>query len=209
MKEINMQKKQQSIRTFDRLSASYSESEYAQRHAGWDSFLLPLVLDAQPASVLDVGCGTGEFLERLIRKSDARAAGLDISAGMIREARSRLGSKGSVDLREGDAEALPWPDASFDAIICIASFHHYPNSAQALAEMHRVLTPHGTIFLADVFMPTPVRQMTNALLPFLRDGDVHMYSESEIHHLGQATGFIKAQWQTIPNGGFLCVLEKS
>jgi ubiquinone/menaquinone biosynthesis C-methylase UbiE len=209
MKETDMQKKQQSIRTFDRLAASYSESEYAQRHAGWDAILLPYVLAARPAAVLDVGCGTGTFLQQLAAQSDRRLAGLDISPGMIREARSRLGPGDRADLREGDAEALPWLDASFDAVVCIASFHHYPHPAKALAEMRRVLSADGTVFLADVHMPTPIRQLTNALLPFLRDGDVHMYSEYEIRQLGQAAGFVKTQWQTISNGGFLCVLEKS
>jgi ubiquinone/menaquinone biosynthesis C-methylase UbiE len=202
------EKKQQSIRVFDDLADSYEDSEYAQRHAGWDEFLLPRVLATNPNAVLDIGCGTGAFLQRLAADPERRLAGLDISSGMIREARDRLGPVGHVDVREGDAEALPWPESSFDAVVCIASFHHYPHPASALAEILRVLSPRGGAFLADIHMPTPIRQVTNCLLPFLRDGDVHMYSESEMRWLGKAAGFAQVQWQTILHGGFLCVLEK-
>jgi SAM-dependent methyltransferase len=103
---------------------------------------------APPARILDVGCGTGRLAHRLAREyADARVVGCDFSRGMLRQARAR---SASLALAHGDAERLPFADASFDAVVSTEAFHWFPDPDAALAAFHRVLAPGGRLLLACV-----------------------------------------------------------
>jgi ubiquinone/menaquinone biosynthesis C-methylase UbiE len=95
--------------------------------------------------VLDVGVGTGRNLPHY--PPGTTVTGIDLSAEMIAVARQRAGS--SVDLRVGDAEHLPFPDASFDTVVCALSLCTIPHPAAAIAECRRVLAPGGRLLLLD------------------------------------------------------------
>jgi ubiquinone/menaquinone biosynthesis C-methylase UbiE len=108
-------------------------------------------LDDRPSTVLDVGCGTGVFAG-LVRSTFPLATiwGVDLVAAMLSRARERRSSaSGHVALIQGDSERLPFPAGAFDVVTCSNSFHHYPNQARAVAEMHRVLKPGGRLLLID------------------------------------------------------------
>ena len=101
--------------------------------------------------LLDVGCGNGTFLSMVLNKFDVEVAGIDIAPSMVERSRELL--DGRADLKVGDSEHLPWDNRSFDIVTCIASFHHYPNPEFVLREMGRVLSPRGTLMIADPFTP--------------------------------------------------------
>jgi ubiquinone/menaquinone biosynthesis C-methylase UbiE len=100
-------------------------------------------------SVLEVGIGTGEFFSRLsLAAQDGRCVGTDLSAGMLRRARSRL----QVDRRtgflcRGDACQLPFPPASFDVIFSCYMLDLLPEAdiQRALGEFFRVTKPQGRL----------------------------------------------------------------
>lgn len=96
--------------------------------------------------VLDVACGTGiAALEALARVGPAgHVAGVDINPGMIERARAK---SGAVDWREAPAEALPFPDSAFDAVLCQFGLMFLEDRTQALEEMARVTRPGGRIAL--------------------------------------------------------------
>jgi SAM-dependent methyltransferase len=97
--------------------------------------LLWRLLPMQPgATLLDVGSGTGHFARRYAA-AGLRVTGLDPDAAALAYARS-LG--GGIDYRAGDAQALPFPDASFDYCAAVTSLCFVPDPARALAEMWRV-----------------------------------------------------------------------
>lgn len=76
--------------------------------------------------------------------------GLDLSSATVELARRRAATLGrEADLRVGDAEDLPWPDASFDTVVCTFALCGIPDHRQAVAEMVRVLRPGGQLLLAD------------------------------------------------------------
>jgi ubiquinone/menaquinone biosynthesis C-methylase UbiE len=154
----------------------------------------------KPMSILDVGCGTGELLYQISACMNSTLAGLDISSNMLAIARKKL--KPSVDLREGDAENLPWQNHSFDLVLCTLSFHHYPQPGKALSEISRVLMPGGTLLIADITMPTPLRQITNLNLPLLSTGDCHFNSKAEILYRLKETGFEQFKSQQIDTTTF-------
>lgn len=81
---------------------------------------------------------------------DVELVGIDLSPKMLAVARRRAAELGrEVDLREGDAEQLPFPDTSFDTVVCTLAVCAVPDRDRALAEMHRVLRPGGRLLLLD------------------------------------------------------------
>jgi len=79
-----------------------------------------------------------------------RLTGVDISPAMLKIAENRARQlHRAADLREADACALPFPDASFDTVVCTFSLCAIPGYQRAVAEMHRVLRPGGLLLLAD------------------------------------------------------------
>src|SRR5699024_10391282 len=99
-------------------------------------------------SALDLGCGTGEMMERILQADASKdLCGIDLSEEMLAAARSKLPAQ--VRLLLGDSEALPFPDASFDVVFCNDSFHHYPAPRNVLREVRRVLKPGGTFLMGD------------------------------------------------------------
>ncbi len=95
--------------------------------------------------VLDVGCGTGELLARLVRDG-AVATGVDPSPPMA--ARARADNPG-VPVADGDAEHLPFADDAFDVVLALNVVHLADDTAAALAEISRVLAPGGRVGLAS------------------------------------------------------------
>jgi ubiquinone/menaquinone biosynthesis C-methylase UbiE len=96
-------------------------------------------------SVLDVGCGTGVVAVTAARLG-ARVSGLDLTPFLLEQARHNSDLAGvPVDWREGDAEALPWPDASFDVVLSQFGHMFAPRPEAAAAEMLRVLKPGGRL----------------------------------------------------------------
>ncbi|MFL5251806.1 MAG: class I SAM-dependent methyltransferase [Rhodopila sp.] len=136
-----------------------AEAIRAFEHAGWEraagtyegSFgtatrqFLPALLDAaligpgQP--VLDVACGPG-FTTASAAARGAAVRGLDFSAAMLEVARAR---HPGIDFDQGNAEALPYPDGSFDAVISNFGIHHVPRPALALRQARRVLRSGGML----------------------------------------------------------------
>jgi ubiquinone/menaquinone biosynthesis C-methylase UbiE len=100
------------------------------------------------AKVVDVGCGTGEVLARYA-VAGCRVAGLDASAGMLAEARRRLGP-GAL-LITGEATALPFTTGTADLVMAMMLFHTLlpEDRPAALAEMARVAGGRGRVLIAD------------------------------------------------------------
>jgi ubiquinone/menaquinone biosynthesis C-methylase UbiE len=95
--------------------------------------------------VLDVGCGQGIDLFRYA-SAGAEATGIDLTPRHCELARAHLEAMGVAALViEGDAEAMPFPDASFDRVSSNGVLHHTPDMAAALREIRRVVKPGGRI----------------------------------------------------------------
>lgn len=157
-------------------------------------------------SVLDVGCGTGMLSERLLGAfPSCRLAGVDLSPAMVERARARLA--GRAEVREADAERLPFHDGAFDLVVCNDSFHHYPNPDRAAFQMWRVLRKGGALVLGDVWQPAPARAVMNAWMPFSHEGDVRIYSEAGLRAI-LGTWFQRVRWSRIGLTGCLVVANK-
>ena len=156
--------------------------------------------------LLDLGCGTGALAELILDAlPDARLTCVDLSLRMVEAARSRLRDRADVLL--ADAERLPFHDASFDAAWCNDSFHHYPEPERAAFQAWRVLAPGGTLVIGDAWQPAPARAIMNAWMPRSREGDVRIYSESELRRI-LGTWFSDVTWRRVGSTACVAVARK-
>jgi len=126
-----------------------SGSPYEAYVGRWSRLVAPELLAwlAVPSGGrwLDVGCGTGVLSGAIARHSDpSMLVGIDASDGFLEYAREHVGD-GRATFRVADAEALPFEDACFDAVVSGLVLNFIPSPERALAEMVRVARPGGTV----------------------------------------------------------------
>jgi ubiquinone/menaquinone biosynthesis C-methylase UbiE len=103
------------------------------------------------ARVLEVAPGPGYLAIEIARLSDYKVTGLDISHTFIRIATENARKAGvTVDFRHGDAARMPFPDESFDFVVCRAAFKNFSDPVGALNEIYRVLAPGGQASIIDL-----------------------------------------------------------
>ena len=134
-------------RYWDKHSASYDRQiGFFDRHLFRDS--RAWVCAQAGGRTLEVAIGTG--LNLPLYPAGITLTGIDFSPAMLDIARRRAGELGATaDLREADAQALPFAGDAFDTVVCTFSLCAIPDHRRALAEMHRVLRPGGLLLLAD------------------------------------------------------------
>jgi len=136
----------------------------ARQKATWESgdfgqvakFIVPAAeefmaqLELRPGmKVLDAACGTGNLAVIAARRG-CRTSGLDIAANLVAQARERArAEKLSIEFTEGDAEAMPYPGASFDMVVSMYGVMFAPRPERVVSELHRVTKPGGLIALAN------------------------------------------------------------
>ena len=190
------ERKAESRTSFDKQAEHYDSSYYGRHGKEIHRHILDRMAAFDCNSVLDVGCGTGNFLWELSKaRPNVKLCGLDISGKMLEIAKKRLGDK--ADLRTGDSEHLPWNGGSFDVITCTDSFHHYPNPKAVLLEFRRVLKHRGRVIIADPWAPYILRQVGNFLILFSRSGDTRLYSKREMERLMVDAGYALTSWQRV------------
>ncbi len=98
--------------------------------------------------VLEIGIGTGRNLPHY--RNDVQLTGVELSQAMLALARARARELGrEIDLRIGDAQALEFPEQSFDTVVCTLALCTIPNDHAAVAEVRRVLRPGGRFLLLE------------------------------------------------------------
>jgi SAM-dependent methyltransferase len=141
--------------------------------------------------VLDVACGPGNFSREFARavRPDGLVVGIDASRTMLERGAEELrdDDPGNLVLVRGDANALPFRDASFDAVCCFAALHLFEDPFAALDDMRRVLAPGGRIAL----MTSVRRELTlRPMKPLLeRASGMRIFEDDEVVGALDARGF--------------------
>jgi SAM-dependent methyltransferase len=148
-----------------------SHDDTWERHASWwqagftdgadaeyEEQILPLAREclAGAQRVLDVGTGEGQLARLIVKDGATRVVGLDPTRAQLSVAQERGG--GVVYVR-GNADALPFPDASFDAVVVCLVFEHIADHVPPIAEIARVLEPGGRFVF---FLNHPLLQAPNS-----------------------------------------------
>ncbi len=94
---------------------------------------------------LDLGCGLGAAVEHAAKKG-VEVAGVDPSPSMVERASRRVPQ---AKVKVGSAEAIPFPDDSFTAVMAVSTYHHWADPAAGLGEVRRVLAPGGRLLLLE------------------------------------------------------------
>lgn len=176
---------------FDRQAAHYD-----RQWNSWNEESLAWMLDRVRLhpndTVLDVATGAG-FTAIAFAPHVKRVVGLDVSTGMLDQARQRATSLGiqNLELKEGPAENMPFADTSFDVVACRIAAHHFLDVQSFLSESHRVLKPGGRFLLADTTVPdNPELDGWQNTIEKVRDpSHVRNYSLTEWNRMAADAGF--------------------
>ena len=160
-------------------------------------------MDLRPGErILDLGCGTGwatRLLARIVGEGPdelGQVIGLDVSDEMIRRARAQSKDFENVMYVVGAADRIPWEENYFDKILSIESFYYYPDQERALAELFRVMSPNGKLFiLINLYTDNhySLRWVNELKVP------VQVRSEAEYVELLKAHAFEEVQAMRIPD----------
>lgn len=139
-------------RRYDRMAEVLSLGQ----NGHWRSELVRHIARFQPERILDVATGTAGVAIALAHATDADVVGVDLSEPMLERGRQRVSEAGldqRIRLQRARAEELPFDDASFDAVSFTYLLRYVADPGATLAEMVRVLRPHGGMASLDFFVP--------------------------------------------------------
>ena len=158
-------------------------------HAPLTNWGLDLVDFQDEWTMLDIGCGGGATLKRLLKRSKgSRVYGIDISEESVAKARkvndALLGKR--VFVTQGSAEELPYDDGLFDLVTAVETVYFWPNLPDCLQEVHRVLKPGGRFAIMVEVLEADSKWID------LCEG-MTAYSPEQLKDLLEEAGFIQTE----------------
>ncbi|MEM0979904.1 MAG: methyltransferase domain-containing protein [Cyanobacteria bacterium P01_H01_bin.58] len=174
---------------YDRLASIYD-----QRWQFYITHTLTFLVDWAKISpsdrVLDVACGTGELECRLVEQHPHQViVGVDFAAAMLAIAQSKFPVASSVSFQQAPAAALPWQTPEFDVVVCANAFHYFDHPQTVLAEMARVLHPHGRVVILDWCRDFWVCRVCDWLLDWFDPAHKRCYTQAELHAILTVAGY--------------------
>jgi ubiquinone/menaquinone biosynthesis C-methylase UbiE len=145
---------QRVIKHFNKCADSYGDVYRSGTTAGHffrsrQKIILALLDRLGGGALLDVGCGPGMMAQACLDRGFS-FSGIDISEAMIAECHRRLGTRESATFSVGKLQSLPFPDASFDVVLCMGVLEYVADKEQstAISEMRRVMRPGGLLVIS-------------------------------------------------------------
>lgn len=152
--------------------------------------MVEILAPRRNSGVLDIACGTGEWL-RLLNQKHCQISGIDISSTAIEICQRDIPNG---DFRVGVAEKLPYKDQSFELVTCMGSLEHFLDQPKALAEMVRVAKRRAEILIL----------VPNAGFPLYRFG---LYRGTQQTHIRETVRPL-AEWSEMMEAAGMKVLEQ-
>ncbi|WP_121667741.1 bifunctional demethylmenaquinone methyltransferase/2-methoxy-6-polyprenyl-1,4-benzoquinol methylase UbiE [Mesonia aquimarina] len=161
-KDSKLTKKKQVEQMFDKISENYDGLNRVISFGidtSWRKKVINLVCDTHPKNALDIATGTGDLAISLAEAGIKEVVGLDLSQGMLNIGKEKIAKKNltkKIEMVQGDSEALPFGDNTFDAITVAFGVRNFENLEKGLAEIRRVLKPTGIFVVLETSVPTKV-----------------------------------------------------
>ena len=147
-------------------------------------------------TMLDFGCGTGNYLDRLQQTYGARCCGVEPSEGMRAQA---IKKNAALDVRPGDHRNLPFNAEAFDSVFMTDVIHHVPDLASMFAELFRVLKCGGSLCVVTESHEQIQHRFYNVYFPSLAANETRRYPEIlQIVRTAVAAGFIHEGAESLP-----------
>jgi ubiquinone/menaquinone biosynthesis C-methylase UbiE len=180
-----------SRRHYDRWRAVYSRSRLL---ASLQRKALAQLDPRADDRLLDVACGAGKLV-RAAAPDVERAVGVDLSPGMIEEARWRTAAEAPdaadrIEFVVGSSDQLPFADGEFTALVTTTALHHFPAPAASVREMARVLAPGGRLLIGDSVRDMPPAKLGDAFLRRFEKGHVGLQDRRGIERLVGGAGLV-------------------
>ena len=175
-------------------------------HSTMTDWGLQQVSVAKNAAILDVGCGGGRTVRKLVALApEGKVVGLDYSAASVavsRETNADDIASGRVQVEQGSVAALPFPDCTFDVVTAVETHYYWPDLAANVGEVLRILKPGGTFALiAETYRGGPFRFVYGMVMPVLRAA---FLSDQEHRDLLTKAGFAEVATRHVPGKNWIC-----
>jgi len=155
-------------------------------------------------SVLDIGCGNGYVLNMLARQYKCKLTGIDISAGIIKDASKRnrrFVDSGQMKFLCQDISKMPFADSSFDVAYTINTVYFWENLAETMAAIRRLLKLDG-LFVNALYTNETLSRFSHTQIGYKR------FSQEQLTDVGENAGF-SVNVVPILNGAAYCVLYRN
>ena len=162
--------------------------------------------------VLETACGTGIVTERLVQRlrGTGTVVATDLNEAMLEHARARLAPAG-VEWRQADATSLPFPDESFDAVVCQFGVMFFPDKLEGAREARRVLRPGGLFLFStwDAIEHNAVARITHETVAKIFPDDppafyripFSLHDAGAIHEVLERAGFEQIERRRVETTG--------
>ena len=170
-------------------------------------------------TLLDIGTGPARLLLKLHQQSPGmRLVGIDASSAMVAQAKQNVAQAGLsefIEVKEGSASHIPFPDQSFDIVVSTVSMHHWKQPEACLHEIYRVLKDNSFALIYDIVSDTPQSTMDEikrefgrlkATMFWLHNFEEPFYTRQNFEAIAQSSLFGKGRTQFL--GLFCCLILK-
>jgi ubiquinone/menaquinone biosynthesis C-methylase UbiE len=194
-----------------------SSSEIFQRH--YELVANDILSYCRRGALLDIGTGPAWLLLKLHQHTPGmKLVGIDSSSAMLTQARQNIkaaGLAGTIEIKQGNADNVPFPNDSFDIVVSTGSLHHWKRPTAAFNEVYRVLKRSGLALMYDLVSDTPEQILNEARREFgrgktflfwLHSFEEPFYAQVDFRALAQPTLF--KQGQTRFTGLLCCLILK-
>ena len=175
----------------------------------WRKKVVRILEERKPEQVLDVATGTGDLAIAIAELNPGKIIGIDISAKMLEIGRRKMEERGlnhMISLEQADAENIPFPDNSFDAITVAFGVRNFENLEKGLNEMRRVLRKDGMMLILEFSHPPsfPMKQLYSGYSRFIIPLTGRLISGNS-----KAYSYLPESVAAFPSGrNFLEILQK-
>lgn len=164
-------------------------------HSSMTDWGLQQVTVPKNAAILDVGCGGGWTVRKLLALApEGKVVGLDYSSASVavsRDTNAHEIEAGRVQIEQGSVVALPFPDRSFDIVTAVETHYYWPDLPANVREVLRVLKPGGTfVLIAETYRGGPFLLLYGLVMPLLRAA---FLSDTEHRDLLTQAGFTEVE----------------